>query len=105
MKSKNVLSNCQGCLGDDALFGLGVIGATPGALDLLDRTGTNAAILLGNHQHGDFGTVSSDDASANMTAVIHGARILSSYTIGEERLWIITEADRSSTTMLLPDEY
>jgi hypothetical protein len=105
LKSKNVVSNCQGCLGDDVLFGLGVVNATPRTLDLLDRTGTNAAIFLGNHQRGDFGTVGSEDASANMNAVIHGTRILSSYTIGEERLWIITEADRSSTTMLLPDEY
>lgn len=87
------------------LFPLGIVGATPGALDLLDRTGTNAAIFLDRHQRGDFGTVGTEDAQANSDAIEDGNRILSSYTIGGERLWVITEADRSSTTLLLPEEY
>lgn len=87
------------------LFTLGIVGATPGALDLLNRTGTNAAIFLERHQHGDFGTVGTEDAQANSDAIQDGNRILSSYTTCGQRLWVITEADRSSTTLLLPEEY
>ena len=87
------------------LFRLGNIVATPGALDLLDRTGTNAAVVLARHQRGDFGTVNAEDIQANKDAIVNGSRILSAYPLGAERLWIITEADRSSTTLLLPEEY
>jgi len=87
------------------LFPLGTLVATPGALDLLDRTATNAAIFVDRHQRGDFGTVGAQDAQANKDAVQDGTRILSSYSIGGERLWVITEADRTLTTLLLPDEY
>jgi len=87
-------------------FLLGQIVATPGALDLLDRTATNALALLQRHQRGDWGDVHEDDARANAEAVVLGFRILSSYTLGAgERLWLITEADRSVTTLLLPAEY
>jgi len=84
---------------------LGTVGATPGALDLLDRTGTNAAIFLDRHQRGDFGIVGVEDAQANNDAIEDGTRILSSFTLGGERLWIITEADHASTVLLLPEEY
>lgn len=87
------------------LFPLGAVVATPGALDLLDRHGVDATQLLARHQSGDFGTVCADDANENMFAIQHGSRILSAYEVGCERLWIITEADRSSTTLLLPEEY
>lgn len=87
------------------LFRLGAIGATPGAIDLLDRKGMNSALFLDRHQRGDFGTVDDADAEANVDAIAHGSRIVSAYIIGGERLWIITEADRSSTTLLLPEEY
>lgn len=87
------------------LFRLGNILATPGALDLLDRTGTNAAVVLARHQRGDFGTVIAEDVQANKDAIVNGSRILSAYLLGTERIWIITEADRSSTTLLLPEEY
>jgi hypothetical protein len=60
---------------------------------------------LDRHQRGDFGTVGAEDTQANEDAIVHGSRILSSYLVGGERLWIITEADRSSTTLLLPEEY
>lgn len=79
--------------------------ATPGALDLLDRTGINAAVVLARHQRGDFGTVNAEDVQANKDAIVNGSRIFSAYLLGAERLWIITEADRSSTTLLLPEEY
>lgn len=89
------------------LFPLGSVVATVGALDLLDRAGTDASSLLRRHQHGDFGVVCTRDARLNEDAISNGARILSSYELGirRERLWIVTEADRRSTTLLLPAEY
>ena len=88
------------------LFSLGEVVATPGALDLLDRTATNAVDLLLRHQHGDWGNVPPDDAEENLSSVETGCRILSSYVLNDtERLWIITEWDRSVTTLLLPEEY
>lgn len=87
------------------LFPLGTVVATPGALELLDRTGTNAAIILDRHQRGDFGAVNAEDAQANRVAIKGGTRILSSYTAGAARMWVVTEADRNSTTLLLPEEY
>lgn len=91
--------------GPAKLFGIGHVVATPGALDLLDRTCTNAAVVLAKHQRGDFGTLGADDVQANKDAIANGSRILSSYTLERERLWIITEADRLTTTLLLPEEY
>ena len=88
------------------LFALGNVVATPGALDLLDRTATNAAELLQRHQSGDWGSVPPEDAALNDYSVTHAGRLLSSYPLTEsERLWIITEWDRSVTTLLLPSEY
>ena len=87
------------------LFPLGRVVATPGALELMDRMTANGFQLLQRHQTGDWGNVPADDAIENDFSVVYGNRILSSYTIGTEHLWIITEADRSSTTLLLPDEY
>lgn len=90
-----------------SLFPLGQVVATHGALDLLDRSATNAFALLQRHQAGDWGDIHPDDATANREAVQHGFRILSSYPLGSaaERIWVITEADRSVTTLLLPAEY
>lgn len=106
MTRKEIFDNPQSQpVSSTVQFVLGSVGATPGALDLLDRTGTNAAIFLDRHLSGDFGTVGADDAQANKEAIEDGARILSSYTVGGERLWIITEADRAFTTLLLPEEY
>jgi hypothetical protein len=89
------------------LFALGQIVATPGALDLLDRTATDAMTLITRHQRGDWGTLSPEDVYANSLAVVTGTRILSNYSIGDanETLWVITEADRSMTTLLLSEEY
>ena len=87
-------------------FSLGQVVATPGALDLLDRTATNALDLLIRHQHGDWGCLPPEDIETNVQAVVGDSRIFSSYHLNDnERLWIITEADRSVTTLLLPDEY
>lgn len=107
MNSKNEASNNRKSRTGTGtvLFPLGTVGATPGAIDLLDRTGMNAALFVDRHQRGDFGTVGAEDDQANKDAIQDGNRILSSYIVGGERLWIITEADRSGTTLLLPEEY
>ncbi|MDF3116595.1 hypothetical protein KPA94_24530 [Burkholderia semiarida] len=89
------------------LFPIGRVLATPGAIDLLDRTGTNANDLLQRHLRGDWGVVCSADARVNNLAIANGTRILSAYELGirREKLWVLTEADRRATTILLPCEY
>jgi hypothetical protein len=88
------------------LIPLGQVVATPGALDALDRYAINAGTLLSRHQSGDWGVLCGDDAEQNSEALQIGARLMSSYPIAESvRIWIITEADRSVTTLLLPEEY
>lgn len=86
-------------------FSLGQTVATPGALEILTATGTSPLTLLARHQTGDWGDVPPEDARENELSVREGFRILSSYRVGRERLWVITEADRSVTTILRPDEY
>jgi hypothetical protein len=86
-------------------FPLGRTVATPGALRVLEETDTSPATLLARHQTGDWGNVPAEDAKKNELSVREGFRILSSYRVGEETLWVITEADRSVTTILRPDEY
>ncbi len=88
------------------LFPLGQIVATPGALEALEHAAINAMDLIQRHQSGDWGNVPLGDAEENMRSVENGWRILSSYPISDDQnLWIITEADRSVTTLLLPEEY
>ena len=89
------------------LFSLGQLVATPGTLALLADAHTNPAELLARHQSGDWGDVLPEDTRENELSVLQGFRILSSYPVGEdgEKVWIITEADRSSTCLLLPGEY
>ncbi len=88
------------------LFELGEIVATPGALEAMKDCNTDPVVLLSRHLYGDWGTLCQEDVLENEFAITHGNRILSSYTIGTlVRVWIITEADRSSTTILLPSEY
>jgi len=88
------------------LFTLGQIVATPGVLQTLKETDTNALALLARHVRGDWGDVCTEDQRANRYALRHGTRLLSAYNLPNgERVWIITEADRSATTMLLPSEY
>lgn len=89
------------------LFKLGNVVATPSALDLLDRAGINASTLLARHEKGDWGVICAEDAAANIQAIRDGDRVLSAYELGKncERLWIITEHDRSVTTLLLPEDY
>lgn len=86
---------------------LGRVVATPGALAVLEDAGTEALDLLRRHVAGDWGEVPACDARENGRSVRNGWRILSSYPVREagQRVWIITEADRSSTCILLPSEY
>lgn len=91
-----------------ALFPLGRLVATPGALALLRRRAGEdlLAALLERHRSGDWGDVSPEDARENEVSVRYGClRVISSYGVAGERLWVVTEADRSATTFLLPEEY
>jgi hypothetical protein len=87
------------------LFSLGRVVATPGALNALVEAGQDPGELLERHQSGDWGDIPREDAAENRRSVRHGWRVLSSYPIGSSRIWILTEADRSSTCLLLPEEY
>ena len=91
-----------------ALFPLGATHITPGALELLNAAGIAPAARLARHVAGDWGAVPPEDARANTLSLRHGFRLVSSYPVGDDptaRVWIITEADRSSTLLLLPEEY
>jgi hypothetical protein len=94
-------------LSSTSLFRLGQIVATPDALALLDRSGTDTLDLLRRHQHSDCGDLCATDARSNECAVSDGTCILSAYTLGDqnERLWILTEANRRVSTLLRPSEY
>lgn len=92
-----------------ALFPLGAIHATPGALLALAEHGRTPAEFLARHARGDWAALDPEDAAENRRSVRRGDRILSSFAIApddaERSLWIITEADRSLTTLLLRWEY
>ncbi len=88
------------------LFPLGRIVATPGALEVLEEAGTDALALLGRHAAGDWGEVPTEDARENSRSLKHSWRVLSSYPLRTgAKVWVITEASREVTTLLLPDEY
>ena len=88
------------------MFHLGDVVATPAALNALQSCNVSPAQLLQLHVSGNWGSVDPEDTLTNDAAVSNGERILSSYRIGEyTRVWIITEWDRSVTTVLLPSEY
>ncbi len=89
------------------LFPLGRVVATPGALSALEEAGVDALGLLRRHQSGDWGDLDAHDRRENAKSVKNGWRILSSYRLGEDvsKVWVLTEADRSSTCVLLPREY
>lgn len=88
------------------IFRPGKIVATPGALEALNDSGQTPFEFLGRHLSGDWGMVDDEDKQANDDALIHGERLLSAYLTSKGvKIWVITEADRSSTCLLLPDEY
>ena len=105
------------------LFALGQVVATPGALELMRITETSPLVLIAKHVSGDWGECDPEDVQTNNDAVTEGFRILSVYRlplkepskpkstaadappVEDDRIWVITEADRSVTTFLLPEEY
>jgi len=87
-------------------FALGQTYITPGAEEALMIAGQTALEFLRRHMSGDFGELSEDDLRENYLSLKEGFRLLSAYrTAKGQKLWIITEADRSSTTILLPSDY
>ena len=86
------------------LFKHGQIVATTGAL-ILAENGVNLLEYLERHLNGDWGDPDDEDKAENDFSVKNGFRILSAYNTPGGRLWVITEADRSVTTFLLPEEY
>jgi hypothetical protein len=87
-------------------FSLGQLVATPGALQALAAAGQSPMEFVQRHQSGDWGEVNDEDRRENEYSVQRGFRILSAYTLRTGvRMWVITEADRSATTLLLPEEY
>lgn len=88
------------------LFPLGSIVATPGAVAALEAQGTAPRSLINRHVSGDWSEMSDSDQRSNRQAILNGSRVFSRYTLADKAIiWIITEADRSSTTILLPEEY
>ena len=101
-------------------FALGQLVATPGAMELLKQTGFSALALISRHVHGDWGDCCDEDKETNELSVRQRMRVMSVYRLVDAEtlrqtpvdkrsslptLWIITEADRSVTTLLLPEEY
>jgi hypothetical protein len=84
---------------------LGRVVATPGALKLLSDIEEDPFGYIARHAAGDWGNLCAFDLRQNEIALREGLRVLSSYPVGRECVWIITEADRSVTTILLPEEY
>lgn len=87
-------------------FPLGRVLITPGAIEALEEAGQMPNEFLDRHARCDWGNVDEHDRRENELSLEQGFRLLSAYkTTKGERLWIITEADRSATTILLPSEY
>lgn len=87
-------------------FSLGQTVATPGALEAPLCAGESPSTYLARHASGDWGELSAEDVAENEYSLEHDLRLLSAYRLGDgTRIWIITEHDRSATTILLPEEY
>jgi hypothetical protein len=96
-------------------FALGQLYVTPGAQAALEHYQVNPLLLIGRHMAGDWGDVCPEDAKTNEEALQEGGRLFSVYVLpvpdagstalAPVKIWIITEADRSVTTLLLPEEY
>jgi len=89
-----------------AKFNLGQLVATPGALAALEESGEQPGTVISRHAAGDWGDLSEEDRKENEFSLLHGFRLLSAYRLQNgAKLFVITEADRSATTVLLADEY
>ena len=87
-------------------FDPGRIVATPGALAAIEASGDEPLAFLLRHIQGDWGDVDEHDRQENELSLEHGWRLLSAYTLRDGiKVWFITEADRSSTCILLPEDY
>lgn len=87
-------------------FKLGQVVSTPGALEKAQKLGIDLMSLLVRHVTGDWGDLSNEDKKENDFSVDKRLRLMSSYKISKtDKIWIITEADRSVTAFLLPEEY
>lgn len=87
------------------LFSSEICIATPDALEWLKARKVHPHSLLDRHFFGDGGELCDDDKEANAYAIDHGERVLSCYKIGGEKVYVITEWDRSVTTVLMASEY
>jgi hypothetical protein len=93
-------------MSDRPMFVMGQLVATPGALEKLNEAGQKPIDFLARHLSGDWGDLGEEGRRANDIAIAEGTRLLSAYRLDTgTKIWIITEADRSSTCILLPEEY
>jgi hypothetical protein len=87
-------------------FNPGQVVATPGALAALEASGESLLTYLKRHLAGDLGDIDAEDTEENELSLKHNWRLLSAYTLKSgTKIWVITEPDRSSTCLLLPEEY
>lgn len=86
-------------------FELGQTVATPGAVAAMEKSGVSHNVLLSRHVAKDWFELPPEDRATNEHALLTGQRIFSSFKYPEVKFWVITEWDRSVTTILLPDEY
>lgn len=86
-------------------FPLGMLAMTPGSQRLMERLGQEPIALIRRHANLEAGTLDPEDQRQNQLALEDGGRIMSAFEIHGEPIWVITEADRSVTTILLPEEY
>lgn len=87
------------------LFSTGRLVGTPAAVAALADVSCSARSLILRHIRGDWSEMCEDDQATNRDALITGGRIFSAYTVGGRKFWVITEADRAVTTILLPEDY
>jgi hypothetical protein len=87
------------------LFNLGRLTATQAALNFLECVDHQPLSLLRRHVTGDWGDINGSDIEANKQSIMDGSRILSTYVFGSEKVYVITEGDRSITTILMASEY
>jgi hypothetical protein len=101
-----VIINSKGGFMSMARFALGRIVATPGALEAFARNQEDFLVYISRHAMGDDGDLDEDDKKENLFSIEKGFRILSKYHLNDGTpIYIITEADRSVSTLLLPSEY
>lgn len=100
------MSDHDELVGRKPKFELGRTVITPGAIVALMFNNVSVRMLLHRHSRGDWGDLSEEDKALNEQSVEDGSRILSAYSLADgTRVWVITEADRSASTILLPEEY